>query len=124
MVWNPLALIGGYLLACAAAYALHEGAHYVVHARHAETVSLTIEWPAPSVTATYGLDGSPTAARLGSVAPTVVFAPFLGLASYLYTTFYTIPTLSPTVWTMVLVPLLVLVYPTADDRRGYWYGLQ
>jgi hypothetical protein len=122
MVWDLLALIGGYLLACAAAYALHEAAHYAVHARYAESVSLTIEWPAPYVTATYGWDGSPTAARLGSVAPTVVFLPLLGLASYLYTTYYTIPTLSLTLWTMVVVPLLILVYPTADDRRGYWYG--
>jgi hypothetical protein len=122
MVWNLLALIGGYLLACAVAYALHEGAHYVVHARYAESVSLTIAWPAPSVTATYGLDGSPTAARLGSVAPTIVFLPLLGLGVYLYTAYYPIPTLSPTVWTMVVVPLLILVYPTAADRRGYWYG--
>ncbi|WP_276258136.1 hypothetical protein [Haloglomus litoreum] len=124
MVWNLLTLIVAYLIACAGAYALHEAAHYVVHARYAETVSLTIAWPAPSVTATYGLDGSPTVARLGSVAPTVVFAPLVGLGIYLYMTFYPIPTLSPTVWTMVAVPLLILVYPTADDRHGYWYGLQ
>lgn len=124
MIWNLLALIGGYLLASAIAYALHEAAHYVVHAQYAKTVSVSFQWPAPSVTAVYGQDGSLTAARLGCVAPTIIFAPLLGLASHLYTTYYSIPTLSPTVWTMVLVPLLILVYPTASDRRGYLYGFE
>jgi hypothetical protein len=40
----------------------------------------------------------------------------------LHTAYYPIPTLSPTVWTMVVVPLIILVYPTAADRHGYWYG--
>ena len=118
MLHETVLVFGVYLVACGVAWVLHESAHYVVHSLYADSVSFGVNRRGPYVDAVYKRDAPTFAIRVGSVAPTLLYTPFvaLGIASYL--SLYAIPQLDPVGWSLVAVPLVILIFPTGTDIQA------
>ncbi|CDK39195.1 hypothetical protein [Halorubrum sp. AJ67] len=118
MLHETVLIFGVYLVACGIAWILHESAHYVVHSLYAESVTFGVNRRGPYVDAIYDPDAPTFAIRVGSVAPTLLYTPFvfLGIAGYL--SIYSLPQLDPVEWSLVTIPLLILTFPTGSDIQS------
>ena len=118
MLHETVLIFGVYLVACGIAWILHESAHYVVHSLYAKSVSFGVNRRGPYVDAVYDPDAPTFAIRVGSVAPTLLYTPFvfLGIAGYL--SVYSLPQLDPIEWSLVTIPLLILSFPTGADIQS------
>lgn len=111
-----------YLIACGTAWLLHELAHYTVHSIHAESVNFGFNRWGPYTESVY-TDSAPTyTMRLGSIAPTLIFAPIVLLALLWYVQMFSIPRLDLVEWSFVVTPLVILITPTAADIYGCLYA--
>ena len=119
MFHETVLIFGIYLMACGIAWILHESAHYVVHSLYAKSVSFGVNRRGPYVDAVYDPDAPTFAIQVGSVAPTLLYTPFvfLGVAGYLLR--YPLPQLGPVEWSLVTVPLIILIFPTGADIQSY-----
>ena len=72
----------------------------------------------PYVDAVYERDAPTFAIRVGSVAPTLLYTPFvvLGIAGYL--SLYPLPQLDPVGWSLVAVPLIILISTAGSDIQS------
>lgn len=111
-----------YLLACGLAWALHEAAHFLVHRVHAESASVGVNRRGPYVDAVYADHAPSSAIRLGSIAPTLIFAPIVVAAGFLYLRLFQVPTFDLVEWSLVLTPIAILVTPTGADLRAFIDG--
>lgn len=118
MFHKTLLIVGVYLVACGVAWVLHESAHYAIHSLYAESVSFGVNRRGPYVDAVYPPSAPPLAIRIGSIAPTLLYTPIavLGIVDYLLR--YSLPQLDPVGWSFVVIPLTILIVPTAADIRG------
>ena len=115
-------VIVGYLLACMAAWALHELAHYAVHSVHAESVTVGFNRRGPYTDVVYAPTAPIYAIRLGSIAPTLLYGfLFIPLLLY-YLQSFPIPGFDLVEWSLVLTPIVILITPTGADLRGYLYA--
>lgn len=119
MLHETVLIFGVYLLACGTAWILHESAHYVVHSFYAESVSFGVNRRGPYVDAVYERDAPRFAIRIGSVAPTLLYTPFVVLGIGGYLSLYALPQLDPVGWSLVAVPLIILIFPTGSDLQSF-----
>lgn len=107
MLHETVLIPGGYLAACAVAWVLHESAHYAVHRLYANSVSFGVNRRGPYVDAVYDPD-----------APTLLYTPLVALGIAGYIPRYPIPQLDLVGWSLVAVPLVILIAPTGADIRA------
>lgn len=119
MLHNILTISALYLIACGVAWALHELAHYAVHSLYAESVTLGMNRRGPYVDAVYHRTAPPLAVRVGSVAPTLIYTPLLAIVLLTYLQSYSPPALDAVGWSLVLIPILILVTPTGTDLHRF-----
>ncbi|WP_226023944.1 hypothetical protein [Halomicrobium salinisoli] len=110
---------GSYLLACTIALGLHELAHYAVDSRYAESVTVGVNRYGPYVDAYFDSSVSPLVIRLGAVAPTLLYTPFIVLSIVSYLQMYPIPDLDLVEWSLVVTPLVLLAAPTGPDIYAF-----
>lgn len=122
MLLTQLLVIGGYLVACGVALSLHEAAHYIIHRRSATSVTIGVNRYGPYVEAQYDKAAPTYAMRLGSLAPTLLYTPFVVTGIFGYLMFYSVPVLDPLSWTFLLVPIALLIVPTGADLHGALYA--
>ena len=122
MLHETVLVFGVYLVACGVAWVLHESAHYAVHSLYADSVSFGVNRRGPYVDAVYESTAPTLAIRVGSVAPTLLYTPLvaLGIVGYLAT--YPLPELDPVGWSLVVIPLAILVTPTGSDLYACAYA--
>ena len=118
MLHRTVLIFGGYLMACGIAWVLHESAHYAVHSIYAKSVSFGVNRRGPYVDAVYGQTTPTLAIRIGSVAPTLLYTPLVTLAVAGYLSMYSLPQLNPVGWSLVAVPLIILIFPTGSDIQA------
>ena len=118
MLHDTVLVFGVYLVACGAAWVLHESAHYAIHSLYADSLSFGVNRRGPYVDAVYKSNAPTLAIQVGSVAPTLLYTPLiaLGIAGYLST--YPLPQLDPVGWSLVAVPLIILSFPTGSDIQA------
>jgi hypothetical protein len=118
MLHETVLVFGVYLVACGVAWVLHESAHYAVHSLYAKSVSFGLNRRGPYVDAVYEPSAPTLAIRVGSVAPTLLYTPLVvvGIAGYLSA--YPLPQLDPVGWSLVAVPLIILIFPTGSDLQA------
>ncbi|MFD1648048.1 hypothetical protein [Haloarchaeobius litoreus] len=124
MLLETVLKIGVYLVACGVAWLLHESAHYAVHSLYAESVSFGMNIRGPYVEAIYETSAPLLAVRVASVAPTLIYTPLVALGIAGYLSMYPLPQLDPVEWSLVTVPIMILVLPTGTDIRGSLIELQ
>lgn len=117
-----LITVGLYLIACFIAWGLHELAHYWVHRIHAESVTIGINRWGPYTDAIYSRDAPNYAIRLGSIAPTLIYGPLAIGGIGWYVVSFPMPQFDLVEWMYVLIPIAILVVPTAADLRGCLYA--
>lgn len=122
MLHNIITISALYLIACGVAWSLHELAHYVVHSLYAESVTLGMNRRGPYVDAVYQRTAPTLAVRVGSIAPTLIYIPLLAIGILTYLQSHSLPPLDPVGWSLVLIPILILVTPTGTDLRGCVYA--
>ena len=115
MLHETVLIFGVYILACGLAWVLHESAHYAIHSFYAESVSFGVNRRGPYVDAVYGPNAPRLAIRIGSIAPTLLYTPFVTLTILGYLSAYPVPQLDPVEWSLVAVPLVILTFPTGSD---------
>ncbi len=118
MLHETVLVFGVYLVTCGIAWALHESAHYAVHSLYAESVTFGLNRRGPYVNAIYEPDAPTLAIRVGSIAPTLLFTPLVALGIASYHSMYSLPQLDPVGWSLVIVPLVILVFPTSSDLQS------
>lgn len=122
MLHTTIAIFGFYLLACGIAWTLHELAHYSVHRLYAESVTLGVNRRGPYVDVVYKRTAPTLAIRVGSVAPTLIYTPLVAFAITSYLRVYPLPTLDLVGWSLVVIPILILITPTGADLRACLYA--
>lgn len=110
---------GVYLVACGVAWVLHESAHYAMHSLYAESVSFGVNRRGPYVDAVYDPAAPTLAIRVGSIAPTLLYSPLVVVCITRYLLMYPLPQLDTVGWSLVAVPLIILVFPTGSDLQGF-----
>ena len=118
MLHGTVLIFGGYLIACGIAWMLHESAHYAVHSVYAKSVSFGVSRRGPYVDAVYEPTAPALAIQIGSVAPTLLYTPFIALGIAGYLSMYPLPQLNPVGWSLVAVPLIILSFPTGSDIQA------
>ena len=118
MLHGTVLIFGGYLMACGIAWVLPESAHYAVHSIYAKSVSFGVNRRGPYVDAVYEPTTPTLAIRVGSVAPTLFYTPLVALGITSYLSMYSLPQLDPVGWSLVIVPLIILTFPTGSDIQA------
>ena len=118
MFHETVLVFGVYLVACGVAWVLHESAHYMVHSLYADSVSFGVNRRGPYVDAVYESNTPTLAIRVGSIAPTLLYTPLVVLGIIGYLSIYPIPQLDPVGWSLVAVPLVILIFPTGADIQS------
>jgi len=118
MLRRIVLIFGGYLMACGIAWVFHESAHYAVHSIYAKSVSFGVNRRGPYVDAVYEPTTPTLAIRVGSVAPTLFYTPLVALGITGYLSMYSLPQLDSVEWSLVTVPLIILIFPTGSDIRA------
>jgi hypothetical protein len=118
MLHDTVLVFGVYLVACGAAWVLHESAHYAIHSLYADSLSFGMNRRGPYVDAVYKSNASTLAIQVGSVAPTLLYTPLVALGIAGYLSAYPLPQLDPVGWSLVAVPLIILSFPTGSDIQA------
>ena len=118
MLHGTVLILGGYLIACGIAWMLHESAHYAVHSVYAKSVSFGVSRRGPYVDAVYEPTTPTFAIQIGSIAPTLFYTPLVALSIAGYLSMYSLPQLNPVGWSLVAVPLIILIFPTGSDIQA------
>ena len=118
MLHDTVLVFGVYLVACGAAWVLHESAHYAIHSLYADSLSFGVNRRGPYVDAVYKSNAPTLAIQAGSVAPTLLYTPLVALGITGYLSAYPLPQLDPVGWSLVAVPLIILIFPTGSDIQA------
>ncbi|MFB6197732.1 MAG: hypothetical protein ABEI52_05605 [Halobacteriaceae archaeon] len=122
MLHETVLVFGVYLVACGVAWFLHESAHYAVHSLYAESVSFGVNRRGPYVDAVYEPAAPTIAIRVGSLAPTLLYSPVVLAAGSGYLQTHPLPVLDPVRWSLIVVPVAILIVPTDSDLYGCFYA--
>ena len=118
MLHDTVLVFGVYLVACGAAWVLHESAHYAIHSLYADSLSFGVNRRGPYVDAVYKSNAPTLAIQVGSVAPTLLYTPLVALGIAGYLSAYPLPQLDPVEWSLVAVPFIILSFPTGSDIQA------